>query len=530
MKNLTEAFTGRQYRGICLKLFITVLTLLVSQSALGQNLGKIDFPTSAGPEAQKHFIKGVLLLHSFEYWDARDDFHAAQKLEPDFAMAYWGEAMTYNHPVWNRTYPAEASAALNKLGKTPEERLAKAKTQREKDYLKAMDILYGEGDKPARDMAYSDYMQKLSEKYPEDNEAAAFYALSILGTAGGERDFRIYMRAGAKADEVFDKNPQHPGALHYVIHSFDDPVHAPLGLRAANLYAKIAPDAPHALHMPSHVFMALGMWEKSNASNEASAAAAHKQNRHGLHAMYWLNYGYLQEGRYKEAMGLIKEVEKFGGDSPSRHILNHLAYMKSAYLVETRQWDAPLLQADISADKYRLQGSSSIVLVQGMRAIEQKNIAEAQRLLKKLKALPLETARYADKQTHPLMIMELQALLHLADGDAEAALAELNRAAEALEQMSVEFGPPMPVKPIYELIGDILAGLNRYQEAEKAYRRSLVLEPRRALSLLGLARVQKALGQQESSLETFGHLRRVWERGDSETRNMADVWKANANE
>jgi tetratricopeptide (TPR) repeat protein len=206
-----------------------------------EKLGSIDFPNSGKPEAQQAFIRAVLLLHSFEFEDAAEAFIETQEIDPDFALAYWGEAMTHNHPLWRFQDRDAALAALAKYAPTGRERLQKAPTERERGYLEAVEVLFGEGDKVARDEAYSEAMRELSERYPEDLEARSFYALSILGTAQGERDFATYMRAGEVTEEVFDANPQHPGAVHYMIHSYDDPVHAPLGLRAARVYAKIAP-------------------------------------------------------------------------------------------------------------------------------------------------------------------------------------------------------------------------------------------------------------------------------------------------
>ncbi len=189
-------------------------------------------------------------------------------------MAYWGEAMTFNHPLWMEQDAGAARKALEKLAPTPEARLAKAPTEREKMYLSAVEALYGKGDKAANDKDYAEAMRRLHEKFPEDENAAAFYSLALLGTCEGKRDYPTYMKAAAVAEEVFAKNPLHPGAVHYLIHSYDDPVHAPLGMRAARVYAKIAPAAGHALHMPSHIFFASGMWEEAAASNEAAWKAS----------------------------------------------------------------------------------------------------------------------------------------------------------------------------------------------------------------------------------------------------------------
>src|SRR5271155_5849672 len=170
---------------------VLTLTALAQQT----NLGHIDFPTSGSKEAQKHFIQGFLLLHSFEYSASRDEFQAASKLEPGFAMAYWGEALTYKHQVWVEQDAPAARAALQRLASTAEARSAKAPTQREKDYLRAVEILYGDGDKISRDVAYSDAMGRMMKKYPDDLEAASLYAVALLGTCQYERQYPVYMRA-----------------------------------------------------------------------------------------------------------------------------------------------------------------------------------------------------------------------------------------------------------------------------------------------------------------------------------------------
>jgi len=230
-------------------------------------LGSISFPNSGTASAQPAFIRGVLELHSFEYEAAAEAFRDAQKADPGFALAYWGEAMTDNHPLWQQQDKAAAQAALARLGDTPTARAVKAPTDRERQYLAAVEVLYGDGSKHDRDDAYMRAMGRLMAAYPDDMEARAFYGLSILGSRDGVRDFATYMRAAATVQPVFDANPDHPGAAHYLIHSFDDPIHAPLGLPAARKYSEIAPGAAHAQHMTSHIFVALGLWDDVIAAN-----------------------------------------------------------------------------------------------------------------------------------------------------------------------------------------------------------------------------------------------------------------------
>ncbi|NOR40080.1 MAG: hypothetical protein GQ537_02580, partial [Gammaproteobacteria bacterium] len=230
-------------------------------------LGVLDFPNSGAGAAQDAFTRGVLLLHSFEFDDARTAFVEAQAVDPGFVMAIWGEAMTLNHPLWAVQDRTEALKVLAKLPAETERKI----TPHEQAFLDAVEILYGfgeenPGDKPSRDIAYMQAMQRAHQTWPDDLEAASFYGLSILGSVY-ERDFRTYMRAAAILEEVFAKQPRHPGAAHYLIHSYDDQVHAPLGLRAARVYATIAPAASHAQHMISHIYTSLGMWDEVVKAN-----------------------------------------------------------------------------------------------------------------------------------------------------------------------------------------------------------------------------------------------------------------------
>jgi hypothetical protein len=256
-------------------------------------------------------------------------------------MGYWGEAMALNHPLWAQQDTEAARLVIKNIKDT------KKLTARERAYLDAVKILYGQGDKLARDIAYSQAMEKIYRDYPDDQEAACFYALSLLGTVRpGDKGFDRQMKAGEIATAVFKKNPDHPGAAHYIIHAYDDPEHAHLALDAARRYAKIAPEAFHALHMPSHIFLQLGMWADTSASNEASWAASDawvkRKNlpidQRDYHSLQWLIYSYLQQGRYgkaKETLLMLKEsVAKSRGNVVAGAYLNSVAM----FVMETQQW------------------------------------------------------------------------------------------------------------------------------------------------------------------------------------------------
>ena len=243
--------------------------IVASPSPARAQVGRVAFPNSGSPAAQASFLAGLAQLHNFEYASAAELFRTAQQIDVGFALAYWGEAMTYNHAVWMEQDLGAARRVLDRLGPTSEARVAKGATARERGYLQAIEQLYGAGTKPARDIAYAAAMAEMHRSYPDDPDAAAFYALALLGTAHNGRDLAISMRAAAILEPVFHDHPDHPGAAHYLIHCYDDPIHAPLGLRAARVYATIAPSAGHAQHMTSHIFLALGMWDEVVAANEA---------------------------------------------------------------------------------------------------------------------------------------------------------------------------------------------------------------------------------------------------------------------
>ncbi len=509
---------------------LAALTLVVTAGgAQAQPLGQIDFPTSGPPAAQEHFLKGVLQLHSFMYDDALEAFREAQEVAPEFAMAYWGEAMTYTHPIWVQQDRDAARAALARLGPTAEARLAKAPTEREKDYLRTVEVLYGEGDKIARDFAYADAMQLLAERYPEDLEAASFWALAVLGTCQYERDIPTYMRAASIVEEVFDKNPGHPGAAHYLIHSYDDPVHAPLGLRAARVYAKIAPAATHAQHMPSHIFVAMGMWDLNNASNVAAWEAADaRMAAKGLsiedrnyHALWWLEYGLLQQGRHREAREQLAIMEQDAAQSGSTRTRGHVAYMRAAYLVETRAWDG--MPASPKTSDLALSAMASDLFANGVAAVETGDVAGATAALAKMRAARETTvAEHASDPaglppTTPAEIMEheLQALISLAEGREAEAVRHIEAATDLEDGMSLEFGPPVPVKPSHELYGEILARLGRHAEAQAEFAAALTRAPKRAASLLGLAMAASRAGDARTAEKAYDELRHQWQQADT---------------
>jgi tetratricopeptide (TPR) repeat protein len=521
---------------LCAVLPAAALAAVAPAPATGATtLGDIRFPNSGAVAAQPDFIRGVLLLHSFEFEDAAEAFRATQRIDPGFALAYWGEAMTCNHPLWREQDRDAARAVLSRLAPTSEARRAKAPTERERGYLAAVDLLYGDGDKPARDTAYSEAMGELSARYPNDLEAKAFYALSVLGTAEGDRDFAVYMRAAAIAEEVFAASPRHPGAAHYLIHAYDDPIHAPLGLRAARVYAEIAPAASHAQHMISHIYVALGQWDQAVEANvKAVDVAAARRALKGLgvdaqnyHALHWLEYSYLQLGRFDAARVRLDAMTAAAKESGSPRALWHHAAMRAAWIVETGGRPAP---PEIRPDATQVAGAAADLFATGYAAYLAGNLdaagAAATRIGERRDTavaaghLCSQGAAFMNTSKVDLVVTEvmqkcLRALVAQGRGDTATALALLGEATAAEDAMVLDYGPPAIVKPSHEVFGEVLLKIGRPADARVEFAKALARAPRRSLSLAGLARAAKATGESATLLATCATIAGIYASADA---------------
>jgi tetratricopeptide (TPR) repeat protein len=514
--------------------FVLAAPAVAHSFASTPELGEIRFPSSGAPQAQEAFIRAVLLLHSFEYDDARESFQEVQAIDPGFALAYWGEAMTHNHPLWREQDRDAALQALAKLAPTPAARAAKAPAGRERGYLRAVETLYGEGTKPDRDLAYSEAMGDLAAGFPEDLEARVFYSLSILGTAQGVRDFSIYMRAGAVAEEVFAANPRHPGAAHYLIHSYDDPVHAPLGLRAARVYAQIAPAASHAQHMISHIYVALGYWTESVDANVRSfQVSVERRDRKSLeidelnyHSLHWLMYSYLQLGRFDDARAMLEKMTGYAGESGSPRALWYHAALRAAWIVETGGRPAP---AEIRPDDTQVTGAAADLFANGYAALLAGKHEEAVAAANRIGArhdraaaghLCGQSGGYSDTSKTDLIVAKvlqqsLRALIETERGNTDEALALFVEATAAEEAMPLDFGPPIIVKPSHELYGEVLLRLDRPAEAQVQFEKALQRAPRRSLALAGLARAARATSDAATVAKACGELASSYSGADA---------------
>ena len=473
-----------------------------SLGSVSVGLGTTHFPNSGAPRAQADFMRGLLLLHSFEYDAARRAFLAAERIDPNFAMAYWGEALTYNQTLWGEQDQGAARAALAKLAATKELRAAKAATERERAYLASVEQLYGDGDKTQRDENFSVALGALARRYPDDLDARAFYALSILGLTGGKRNHANYMRAAAEAEAVYDLDNHHPGALHYLIHAYDDPIHAPLGLRAARLYGKIAPAAAHAQHMPSHIFFALGLWDEAIEANVASLKISRSQGDGGYHALLWLTYAYLQEGKRQQAEALIRSVAHDVAAEPTKENRIRLADARAIWLVETRGAAGP--DARLAVDSSGIASIGYFAAQDFARGITAANPAEARLALKQLQA-HIEAARNVpsgvradwkdnvrdeELEQTAAMASALEGTIRFHEGDRTGGITQVREAILAVDHVPFEYGPPWSAKPLDELLGELLLSDGRREEAAAAFEKTLSVYPNRRLAREGLAAAQ----------------------------------------
>lgn len=500
--------------------------VLLSAPLAAQQLGTIDFPTSAPAPAQAPFIRGVLFLHSFEYESAAQAFREAQRAAPDFAMAYWGEAMTYTHPVWNEQDVAKARAALARLGATPGARRAKALTDREKMYLDAVEALYGEGSKARRDTLYANAIERLAAAFPQDDEAQSFYALALLGLNQGVRDTPTYMKAGAIAQEVLRRNPDHPGGAHYSIHAFDDPIHAPLGLRAARLYSKIAPAAPHAQHMTTHIFMAMGMWDDVVSQNIVASGHDHDHYQAG-HYTAWLGYGYAQQGRMDEARKHLETVRANYRRTTRRGEEPSLLSMRAHYIINSERWKDPVVDWRLEAPNAAPVAQAMDAFASAYAALRSGNAPRAKQmhadLMQRMKSVPVDDS-YSSNETVPgILERQLHGLLLLEDGKRTEGLALLRDAAKLEDGVPLEFGPPDVVKPSHELLGEVLLGFGQSAEAQREFMRALELAPGRARSLFGLGRAALAAGDTAVARKALGELKRNWHAADATLPELEEL-------
>jgi len=494
-------------------------------------LGEIEFPTSGSGVAQNHFITGVAALHSFWYPEALQEFQKSTKADPNFAMGYWGEAMAHNAPLWERQDFKSAKAALSKISDLSN------LTQREQDYIQAVQLLYGEGEKTTRDKTYSKAMNKIYIKYPNDLEAACFYSLSLLGIARNtEKKMKLKVDSGAIALEIYEKNPDHPCAAHYAIHAFDHPDLARLALPSAQRYAKIAPASHHAQHMPAHIFIQLGMWPEAAKSNENGWTTSKKwvereklaKSNRDYHSLQWLHYVYTQQGLMRKAEAIFKTQQKdmlegiqdAAKSKPNPNLRSGKYYyrMFAATILETEQWEKAKQLVPPEGWKPKTFSKAGYSFVRGYAAAMQGS-SEAKKYSSELKAIRekgFSKNHFSRSEYLEVWDLEIKVAIKLYEKDYDAAIQLAKQATLVEEKLPSPTGPPRILKPTYELLGEAYLKAGKPKKAKEQFTISLARHPNRIRSLIGAARSAKLDGDEVTAKESYLQVLSILKNADSD--------------
>lgn len=508
--------------------------------AFGDQLGTIEFPLTCKKEAGRHFERGLALLHHMTYEGARKEFAAVIESDPNCVMGYWGQAMTYIHPLWHDPPTEENFERGLRLLEEAENR--GQKSDRERAYIAAVKAYYKPGwshDETANLTAFEASWEETHKQFPKDPEAALFYALAHLAIADpGDKTYQKQKRAGSLAEEVLSQIPGHPGAHHYIIHAYDYPPLAQKALEVARSYGEIAPDVPHALHMPTHIFTRLGLWPESIAWNKRSAAAALKHpagdkvSLHYLHALDYLAYAYLQRAEDEKAREVLEKMRSLEGPLQVQLGSSYTAAAVPArFVLERQQWaEASRLEARVPSDFPWEQFPALEAITHFARAVGAARSGDEELALQELDRLTQLRQEVAKTSAYWAQQVEIQeesarAWLQFQRGDREKALETMQRAAEL--EASTEKHPVTPgeVLPARELLADMLLEMGRYAEAREGYEAALVRSPNRFNSLYGAARAAELAGDKSTARLYFTNLMEM--TADSETdRRRLDHAKA----
>jgi hypothetical protein len=504
------------------------------QHGNGEKLGTVHFATSCNSGAQKEFNRAVALLHSFQFSRAIDGFNRALREDPSCGIAYWGVALS----DWSNPFaPGTKDNSQLQAGRENAEHgtTLGAKTDRERAYLTAVGELYRNYESAPqrlRLLAYRHAMQEVAARYPEDHEAQIFYALAITAAEDpADKTYAGRLKAGAILEKLFEEEPSHPGLAHYIIHTYDVPTLAERALVAARRYSEIAPDAPHALHMPSHTFTRTGYWQESIDSNIAAAAAARReaQTAEELHASDYEIYAYLQTGQDKAARRILDSVPGIASRFDPKAVLNGaggpsvgyfaLAAIPARYALERHDWkeaeqlmvrDTPFLHTD--AITWFARGLGAARLGRQLAA-NQSALA-----LQQIRARLLKTGEDYWAQQVEIQELAVRAWAALAEGKRDEALRQMASAADLEDGTEKSAVTPGPLAPARELLGEMLLQANEPAEALRQFEAVLRNEPGRFHALYGAARSAKFSGKPEASRMYFGELLKVCQRADEPGR------------
>ena len=504
------------------------------QHGNGEKLGEVHFATSCNELAQSDFNRAVALLHSFQFSRAIERFNAVLREDSTCAIAYWGIALS----DWSNPFaPGQKDKGQLQLGRQSAERGKElgAKTDRERAYLGAVGKLYGDFEstpQQVRLLAYRDAIGDVAVKYPEDHEAQIFYALALaVAEDPGDKTYTDRLKAGTILEKLFAEEPAHPGLAHYIIHAYDVPALAGRALVAAQRYAEIAPDAPHALHMPSHTFTRLGYWQESIDSNVAAAAAARRQSQTAeeLHASDYETYAYLQTGQDEAAARIVTALPEMAsrfdpkalliGAGPPSAGYFALAAIPARYALERQDWEqAERLALSETPFPYT---DAMTWFAQGLGAARLGHAAavnEAATALSQIQErLSKANERYWAQQVE-IQATAVSAWSSLVAGKNEEALRQMELAAKLEDGTEKSVVTPGPLSPARELLGEMLLEMNKPAKALVQFEATLKMEPRRFRSLYGAAHAAQLSGRSDLSQKYFGELLTVCAHSDKPGR------------
>ena len=532
---------------------VAILVATVGAAALfaqhghgSEGVGKAHMETSCAKAVQARFDRALALLHNFWYARALTQFQEIQQADPECAMAYWGAAMTYNHPFWDAPSREDEAAAWAHVQKGLR---AKSQSDRERMYLGAVAALYkdgGAGTKQERDEAYREQMAATHARYPDD-ETKLFYGLAILGTIReGAKGFELQGRAVDLFESVYAHDKQHPGVLHYLIHGYDDPVHAERGLAAARVYAKTAAAVPHAYHMPSHIFSRLGYWDEAAATNENAwqisnddvKAAGEPGELRDFHALNYLSYNYLQLGRYKDAKRTVdlfaaqyaaitnRKTAPDSQDLQARHVRGRTIFALpdrvlygyfdtlARFIVESESW------SDVATLPLIAPSSDFVVMklqLEAMAAAKRKDAATAKTKAAEMMKLALVPGQHPFvQQILTIQAREAAAAAALAAGDTAVAVKEMEAAVAIEDSIDSLSQPPYPIIPGHELYGSMLIEMGRPAEARQHFEETLRRTPGRPKAIFGIARAAEVTGDTATARTHYSRLVDMWKNADQD--------------
>ncbi len=513
-------------------------------------LGKLQHNFKLNNGTQEKFEEGLLLLHNFEYDDALVAFEKATAIDSTEVLTHWGEAMCHYKALWRLQNTDKGKAILLRIGTSREERLESIKDPVKKEMWKIVEIMYGEGELDERNKKITAHLASLHDQYPKHQEIAAFYALSLIWSTeeygDGSDDLKL---AAAIADRIIKVNPLHPGALHYKIHALDGPTSAKEAHDAADAYAKVAADAAHALHMPSHIYLALGEWEGVVSSNKESYNASVSRMRNldlkdgsrGYHSLAWLHYGLLQQGKYTEAEKILSEMQTHVPKDPTKGARGYLLGMQSRHLAENSivakkiQFDTDVEVSDIG-----LIAQSTRSFLRAQLALENKDTKSIEEEINWLSTkiylaseqieedgivmCAVGSSRYAPTENSVnsagVVLDQLKGIKAQIEGNDDLFQSYMEKAVALESQTNYPAGPPRITKPSFEQYGEWLITKGDYKKAINQFDRALARMPKRSKSLIGKMISLRAMDLDEEADQVKQELTAIFAAADNTVLNI----------